>query len=117
MDIRSIFEKVSRKIQISQPEFFSYYNDTIGELIDLYGERLTLGEGTRVEADNLDDSICVSELYSESIVDNIIALAGVSDDASARKNEFIRKSRNAYNREWSKVARNGKIISRRKRWF
>lgn len=116
MDIRSIYEKVMRKIQISQPEFFTYYNDTIGELIDLYGEYLTLGSSARCEADNLDDSICVNEAYAEAIVDNIIALADATDDSTLRKNEFLRKSKKAYNRLWSKTARHCKLISDR-RWL
>lgn len=116
MNIRDVYEKVLRKIQISQPEFFSYLNDTVGELVDLYGEKLTLNQSARIEADNLDDSLCVNEAYAEAIVDNIIALAGVTEDAGARKSEFVRKSKNAYNRLWSKIARKASLTNYR-RWL
>ena len=116
MDIQSIYEKVSRKIQISLPEFFSHYNDTIGELIALYGEALTIGKSARVEADSLTDTMCVFEDYAESIIDNIISLEGSSEDSNYRKTEFIRKSKNAYKRLWSEKARTATLTNRR-RWL
>lgn len=104
MDLTSIFEKVNRKVAITQPEFLTYYNDSISELVNLYGDNFTLGENIKTEAEKLTDFMCVDSHYVEAIVDNIISLEGSSDDSDFKKSEFLRKSKNAYLRLWNTKA-------------
>ena len=110
MKVLTLFEKVNREKQISQPDFLSYYNDTIGEIVNLYGEPLTLDGNSFEICESLYEEMCIDDAYAEAVADNIFYLADKND--SARKNEYIRKSKNAYNKLWSRHA--GKLKFRRR---
>lgn len=112
MLVLTLFEKVNRELQLSQPDFLTYYNDTISEIVNLYGEPLTL-DGCPLEiCDSLFNEMCIDDAYADSVIDNILYLADTSN--STRKSEFLRKSKNAFNRLWCRRARNLKFRRRRR---
>ena len=111
MKVLTLFEKVNRELQMSQHDFLSYYNDTINEIVNLYGENLTLDGKSFIPCDDLSSDMCINDAYFDAMVDNIVFLANPSD--SQRKSEFLRKSKNAYNRIWSRHARTLKFVRRR----
>ena len=95
---------------MSQADFLNYYNDTINEIVNLYGESLTIDGNALDICTSLDEEVCLDDAYTEAIIDNIIYLA--NNDNTVKKNEYIRKSKNAYNRLWSRRARNMKFRRR-----
>lgn len=111
MKVLTLFEKVNREKQISQPDFLTYYNDTVSEIVNLYGEPLTLDGNPLEICESLYEEMCIDDAYADSVTDNILYLADTSN--SARKSEFLRKSKNAFNRLWSRRARNLKFRRRR----
>lgn len=111
MTILEVFEKVNLAIPLEQRRFFNYFNDTVNELNTLY-DGFVLEDGDEyTPVRSLSDSIQVLPLYHNSIVDNILFLAGHNDGF---KGEFIRKSRLAYLKYWKSDAKGKR--EKRMRW-
>lgn len=131
MNFVKLFEKVSLATPLEQRRFFSYYADSVLELIAMYGKDifkksgivdynenadLTGGEWYVVRDDgegdmylppsHLEDICIVLPLYHDGIINNILFLSGADE---TQKSEFIRKAENAYNSYWSKRAKGRKI--------
>ena len=111
MTLLEIFEKVNLVIPLEQRRFFNYFNDTVNELNTLYDGFVFDSEEEYTPPQILSDSVQVLPLYHNSIVDNILFLAGQPE---TYKSEFIRKSRLAYLKYWNDNAKDRRI--RRMRW-
>lgn len=102
MSILEIFEKVNLIMPIEQRRFFNYFEDTVNELKSLY-DNFVLEKDTEYQPPKaLSDKNVVLPLYHNSIVDNIIFLAGGEE---MHKSEFIRKSHDAYLKYWNDNAK------------
>lgn len=106
MSILEIFEKVNLVTPIEQRRFFNYFEDTVDELQALYSGFVFEKDTEYQPPEALSDINALLPLYHNSIVDNIIFLAGGEE---AYKNEFIRKSRAAYLKYWNDNAKGRKI--------
>lgn len=111
--LKEIYEKVSLKVPLEQRRFFNFFNDTVAELEALYPD-LLFKEGVHfTPVHDLSDENVVLPLYTPAIVDNILYLCGY-DQQGILKQEFTRKSRNAYVHYWKNHAHNRRV--RRMRW-
>ena len=111
MTILEIYEKVNLIIPIEQRKFFNYFEDTVNELQSLYRDFVFIKDKKYTPPKSLTEENVVLPLYHNSIVDNIVFLAG---NEETYKGEFIRKSRDAYLKYWTDNA-NGRR-KRRMRW-
>lgn len=111
MSILEIFEKVNLAMPIEQRRFFNYFEDTVNELQSMYSGFVFEKDTEYQPPKALSDDNVVLPLYHNSIVDNIIFLAG---NEEFRKSEFIRKSREAYLKYWNDNAKGRKI--KKARW-
>ena len=111
MSILEIFEKINLVMPIEQRRFFNYFEDTVDELQSMYSD-FVIKKGTEFQPPKaLSDENVVLPLYHNSIIDNIVFLAGGEE---TRKSEFIRKSRDAYLKYWNDNAKGRRM--RRMRW-
>ena len=111
MTLLGIFEKVNLVMPLEQRRFFNYFNDTVNELIALYGGFVLDSEEEYTPLKSLSDDIGVLPLYYPAIVDNILFL-GTKEEVY--KTEFIRKSRTAYLKYWTDNAKGKRV--KRVRW-
>ena len=96
---------------LEQRRFFNYFEDTVAELQSMYSG-FVLEEDTEYQPPKtLSDENSVLPLYSNSIVCNIVFLAGGEE---TNKSEFIRQSRDAYLKYWNDNAKGRKM--RRLEW-
>ena len=109
--IKDIFEKITLKTPIEQRRFFSYFDDTVKELQALYDGYVFVDNAEYTKPTDLFDDNVVLPLYHNAIVDNI--LYSISGDANY-KNEFLRKSHEAYRKYWNDRAKG--VRQRRMRW-
>lgn len=112
MTLLKMFEKINLKAPIEQRKFFNYFDDSVNELIATFGD-LVIAENKTFETPTTDlysDNV-VLPLYHNAIVDNILFM--ISEDANY-KNEFIRKSKDAYLKYWNDKAKG--VRQRRMRW-
>ena len=112
MSILEIFEKVNLIIPIKQRRFFNYFEDTVTELQSLYSGFVFEKDSEYKPPNSLSDDNVVLPLYHNSIVCNIVFLAGGEE---TNKSEFIRQSRDAYLKYWNDNAK-GKKVKKRLRW-
>lgn len=115
MTILEIFEKVNLVTPIEQRRFFNYYEDSVNELLSMYGDIVLNAavvdeKGNFSLPENLSDEGVVLPLYNNAIVDNILFLAGQGE---AYKSEFIRKAQATYLKYWNDNAK-GKRVKRGK---
>lgn len=111
MTIIEMYEKVNLKLPTDQRKFFNYFNDTVDELVALYGSSVIMSMKRYKEVTDLADDNVVQPLYHNSMVDNILFCL---TNEPNYKSEFIRKSREAWLKYWNERA-NGKR-QRRMRW-
>ena len=117
MTLLEIFEKVNLTIPIEQRRFFNYFEDTVNELQSLYRDFVLItdtesdSEKEYTPPESLNDDNVVLPLYHNSIVDNILFLAGVGE---VYKSEFLRKSKDAFLKYWNDNAKDRR--KRRLRW-
>lgn len=111
MSILEIFEKVNLAMPIEQRRFFNYFEDTVAELSSMYSGFVFEKDTVYQPPKALSDENVVLPLYHNSIVDNIIFLAGGEE---IHKTEFIRKSRDAYLKYWNDNSKGRKM--KRLRW-
>ena len=112
MTILEIYEKVNLIIPIEQRKFFNYFEDTVNELQSLYRDFVFIKDKEYTPPKSLTkEKNVVLPLYHNSIVDNIVFLAGGNENY---KGEFIRKSRDAYLKYWTDNAKGRR--KRRMRW-
>lgn len=111
MTILEIFEKVNLVIPIEQRVFFNFFEDTVNELMSLYGDFVFIQNTEYTPPKSLTDDNVVLPLYHNAIVDNILFLVGKGEQY---KGEFIRKSKDAYLTYWNDNAKGRRI--RRMRW-
>ena len=112
MTLLEMYEKINLKAPIEQRKFFNYYDDSVNELISTFGD-FVIAEDKKFEHPTMDlysDNV-VLPLYHNAIVDNILFM--VTDDSNY-KNEFIRKSKDAYLKYWNDRAKGAR--QRRMRW-
>lgn len=102
MSILEIFEKVNLILPIEQRRFFNYFEDTVNELLSLYPGFVFEKDTEYVPPEALTDKNVVLPLYHNAIVDNIVFLANHED---TYKNEFLRKSRDAWLKYWNDNAK------------
>ncbi|MBQ3114863.1 MAG: hypothetical protein IJC06_01900 [Clostridia bacterium] len=102
MSILEIFEKVNLIMPIEQRRFFNFFEDTVDELQSLYPGFVIKADTEYVPPEALTDENVVLPLYHNSIVDNIVFLAGGEE---TRKSEFLRKSRDAWLKYWNDNAK------------
>lgn len=102
MSILEIFEKVNLILPIEQRRFFNFFEDTVDELQSLYPGFVMKAYTEYVPPKALTDENVVLPLYHNSIVDNIVFLAGGEE---TRKSEFLRKSRDAWLKYWNDNAK------------
>ena len=106
MSILDIYEKVNLTMPLEQRRFFNLFDDTVNELVAMYNPFVIEDSKEYVNASNITQDNVVLPLYHNSIVDNILYLAGGGD---AYKSEFLRKSRNAYLKYWNDNAKCRKV--------
>lgn len=106
MSITEIYEKVNLEVPIEQRRFLNYLNDTVNELMAMYNNFVINKGSEYTPITSLSEKDIVLPLYHEAIVDNIIFLVNGEE---SRKNEFIRKSRNAFLKYWNDNARCRKL--------
>lgn len=106
MTIREIFEKVNLITPIEQRRFFNYFEDSVNELLALYGAFAVNPEEEYKPPAALSDGNSVRPLYHNAIVDNIIFLSGGEE---SYKSEFLRKSRDAWLKYWNDNAKGRKM--------
>jgi hypothetical protein len=111
MTIKEIFEKVNLVIPIEQRVFFNFFEDTVNELMSLYGDFVFIEDKEYTPPENLDDDNVVLPLYHNAIVDNILYLANKGKNY---KSEFDKKANDAYLKYWNDNAKGRRI--RRMRW-
>ena len=111
MTLLEIFEKVNLVVPIEQRKFFNYFEDTVNELQSLYRDFVLIKDTEYTPPESLTDDNVVLPLYHNSIVDNILFLAGMGE---TYKGEFIRKSKDAFLKYWNDNAKDRRI--RRMRW-
>lgn len=111
MTISEMYEKVNLRLPTEQRKFFNYFNDTVDELVALYGNTVIMSQKRYKETTDLEDDNVVQPLYHNSMVDNI--LFNLTNEPNY-KSEFLRKSREAWLKYWNERA-NGKK-QRRMRW-
>ena len=111
MTILEIYEKVNLIIPIEQRKFFNYFEDTVNELQSLYRDFVFIKDKKYTPPESLTEENVVLPLYHNSIVDNIVFLAG---NEETYKGEFIRKSNDAYLKYWTDNAKGRR--KRRMRW-
>ena len=111
MTILEIFEKVNLVIPIEQRVFLNFFADSVNELQSLYGDFVFIQDKEYTPPKTLTDANVVLPLYHNAIVDNILFLANKGE---VYKNEFIRKSRDAYLKYWNDNAQGRR--RRRMRW-
>ena len=111
MTISEMYEKVNLILPTEQRKFFNYFNDTVSELVSLYGDSVITSQKRNKEIIDLTDDNVVQPLYHNSMVDNILFYLTKKQEY---KGEFIRKSREAWLKYWNDRA-NGKR-QRRMRW-
>ena len=111
MTILEIFEKVNLVIPIEQRVFLNFFADSVNELQSLYGDFVFIQDKEYTPPKKLTDANVVLPLYHNAIVDNILFLANKGE---VYKNEFIRKSRDAYLKYWNDNAKGRRV--RRMRW-
>lgn len=111
MTILEIFEKVNLTAPIEQRKFFNFFEDTVNELQSLYRDFVFIEDAKYALPKSLTDDNAVLPLYHNSIVDNILFLAGMGE---TYKGEFIRKSKDAFLKYWNDNAKGRRI--RRMRW-
>ena len=111
MTILEIYEKVNLIIPIEQRKFFNYFEDTVNELQSLYRDFVFIKDKEYTPPESLTEDNVVLPLYHNSIVDNIVFLAG---NEETYKGEFIRKSNDAYLKYWTDNAKGRR--KRRMRW-
>ena len=152
MTVLEIYERIRAVKPIGQRQFFNALNDTVAELVAMYGEirllpytavtptyyatkddfpdvgvtgiRYTdfssgltyLWGGTAYASilttiTTLTDTLNIDAVYHIAIVDNILFSTGAGD---IYKSEFMRKSKEAFNRAWSIKAKGLKV--KRARW-
>ena len=114
MSIIEIFEKVNLRIPMEQRVFFNHFNDTVDELVALYHGFVFEKNANYQPIESVNANVPVLPLYASAIVDNILFLAG-ADNRELLKNEFLRKSHDAYLVYWNENAKGRKIKSER-RW-
>lgn len=111
MSILEIFEKVNLVLPIEQRRFFNYFEDTVNELQSLY-PGFVFEKGAEYQPpSSLSDANDVLPLYHNSIVDNVLFLAGGGEEY---KSEFLRKSRDAWLKYWNDNAKGRRM--KRMRW-
>ena len=111
MTLLEIFEKVNLVMPLEQRRFFNHFNDTVCELISLYGDSVLAAKGEYTPPKTLSDDVGVLPIYPNAIVDNILFLAGGED---LLKNECLRKSELAHLKYWNDNAKGRRM--RRMRW-
>lgn len=113
MTILKMYEKINLKAPVEQRIFLNHYDDSVNELISMYGDNFVLIDDAEYETPTTDiygDSV-VLPLYHNAIIDNILFM--VSNEANY-KSEFVRKSKDAYLNIWNDRAKGRR--QRRMRW-
>jgi hypothetical protein len=111
MTLHELFEKVTLKTPIEQRRFLNYFADTVQELQALYDGYVFVDNAKYTTPTDLFDDNVVLPLYHNAIVDNILYI--ISSDGNY-KNEFLRKSKEAYLKYWNDKAKGKR--QRRMRW-
>lgn len=106
VSVLEIFEKVNLATPIEQRRFFNYFEDTVAELSSMYSGFVFEKDAEFEPPKALSDNSVVLPLYHGAIVDNIVFLACGEE---IHKNEFIRKSHDAYLKYWNDNAKGRKI--------
>ena len=76
MNIRTMFERVTRYAKITPAAFLDYYNDSASAILSAYGNRHVLMPGAKYrDILSLDDSPCVRSEYDAAMMDKILYLA------------------------------------------
>lgn len=76
MNIRTMFERVTRYARINPAAFLDYYNDAASALLSAYGNRHVLMPGAKYrDILSLDDAPCVRVEYDSALMDKILYLA------------------------------------------
>nr|DAK92735.1 MAG TPA: hypothetical protein [Caudoviricetes sp.] len=81
MDVRTMYERVTRYAKIPIPAFLDYYNDAAAGLLSTYGARHVLTGGVvQEDANSLDSATCIRREYDTAMMDKIIYLATGNTD-------------------------------------
>lgn len=76
MNIRTMFERVTRYAKIPVSAFLDYYNDAASALLSAYGNRHVLMPGAKYrDILSLDDAPCVRTEYDSAMMDKILYMA------------------------------------------
>lgn len=76
MNIRTMFERVTRYAKIPVAAFLDYYNDAASAILSAYGNRHVLMPGAKYrDILSLDDSPCVRSEYDAAMMDKILYMA------------------------------------------
>ena len=84
MEIRSIFDRVTRRRAMHANEFLDAYNDVVMGLCARFGDKYVLLDGAvRTDAGSIDSPDSVLDIYAPAIVDGIIWRTSGDENAHA----------------------------------
>ena len=109
MTVIEMYEKVNIAKGVEQRIFFNLFNDTVDELVSLYGTGIFTGGRKDYRLTSLYEENPVLPLYHTAITENILSY--VTGD-EIRKNEFMMMSNEAWLRYWNDIAKGRRIRAR-----
>lgn len=109
MNTIALYDRVCLTAPLSPKEFVAYFNDTVTELITMFGDKYVC-DGEYTELVSVNDGSNVYDMYSDAIVNNIIFLKTGNTD---RKTDFLYKANKAYQYYWHKSIKKKQIKLRR----
>jgi hypothetical protein len=106
-----VFEKVNLVYPLEQRQFLNFFEDTVNELEAKFTGFVLSDGNVLTPPESINEDVNILDLYTSAIADNILFLAGAGE---IYKNEFLRKSHDAYLKYWSEDAKGRKL--RRNSW-
>ncbi len=108
VNVMTVYERVTRRHAISQNEFVTYFNETVGELENTYGGAyVLLPEVIFAESIvSIDGEVSVDGRYTNAITDNILYLA---TGAADYKNAYQSHAQDAYLDRWREENKHKRI--------
>lgn len=110
MNVKAIYDTVTRTVSTTQGEFITYLDATVHTLTARYGFQYVIRHGKEyVKPPSVQTDIPVWDAYFMAIVDNVLyMLTGNSD----RKTDFVQEADDAYRSVWTEQIRGKRILDR-----
>ena len=96
MDTNLLYDRVCAAPELSQEDFLSYLNYTLGELCAIYGEEYVM-DGPLRRIERVGDTLHLREAFATAVEDDLLYLA-TGDER--HKTDFTAHAAYAYNTLW-----------------